>query len=171
MSKTATLSEENNASVSSHVIPSMDESAIKSKSKKSILIMVGVLGIFLVAVVSYFVFNMVSTPAQVKEKSQLVEPVFVDLCRTIKKIGEHVKESSGSDSDSMERYAQKGKSLLKDAQRDRATLQTHIDTMTVSALSKYKDTLTAYLKEADSLIETEKDNISAGEAYVEPLRQ
>lgn len=120
---------------------------------------------------SFFVFNTLNKPAQIKEKSNIVQPLFLDLKRSIEDVGEHIKDTpSGTDADSGERYTKKGKGFVKIASDNLDKLKVQAEKLNFSETDDYKKQLNEYITKSEELIQYEKDDIKLGEDYVDPQR-
>ncbi|MBI2338216.1 hypothetical protein HYU95_03435 [Candidatus Daviesbacteria bacterium] len=119
----------------------------------------------------YLVFNSLNQPVRIKEKSTVIQPLFQDLKRSIEDVAEHIDESpSGSDSDSHERYAQKGSSLIKTGNDNLDKLRAQITKLDLPEVQDYKKNLSDYIAKSEELIKYEKDNVKLGQDYDAPRR-
>lgn len=120
---------------------------------------------------SFLLFNTLNKPAQIKEKSNIIQPLFLDLKRSVEDVGEHIKDTpSGADADSGERYTNKGKGLVKTASENLDKLKNQKDKLNFSETSDYKKKLDEYITKSEQLIQYEKDDIKLGEDYIDPKR-
>lgn len=120
---------------------------------------------------SFLVFNTLNKPAQIKERSNIVQPLFLDLKRSMEDVGDHIKDTpSGSDADSGERYTAKGKGFVKTASDNLDKLKTQINNLNFSETADYKKNLDAYIAKSAELIQYENDDIKLGTDYISPKR-
>lgn len=120
---------------------------------------------------SFLVFNTLNKPAQIKEKSNIVQPLFTDLKRSMEDIADHIKDTpSGSDADSSERYSTKGKGFVKTATDNLDKLKNQINNINFSETADYKKNLDAYIAKSVELIQYENDDIKIGVDYLGPKR-
>jgi hypothetical protein len=135
------------------------------------LIIIAVVAVVAVlGVGGFFAFNMVNTPAKVKEKAGLVHPIFVQHKETVDKIIDHLKEDTGSDSDSLERAALKSKDLAAQAEKEKTNLDELVKTMNIGELAPYKKLLDDYLALSVKLTAYEKDSGNLMDSYVRPIK-
>lgn len=129
-----------------------------------ILILVAVAG-------SFLVFNSLNKPAQIKERSNIIQPLFQDLKHSVEAVGDHLKDTpTGTDVDSSERYTKKGKGLNQTAGDNLDKIKSQIEKLNFSETSEYKKKLDEYIKKSAELIQYEKDDIKLGEDYLDPER-
>src|SRR3989338_8712689 len=100
----------------------------------------------------YFAYTNLNKPAIIKSNSEVISPLFKDSSRSIKDIADHLEETpSGSDSDSMERYGQKGKGLIETAQKDIDRLKAQTEKFNYSETQEYKNTRSKYIAKSEEL--------------------
>jgi hypothetical protein len=146
-------------------------SNVASGSKKVILGVIITAGLAVLAGGGYLILNSANSAAKVQEQVTTAQPLFLEYSRTIGKMAEHIVESSGADSDSMERYALEGRIFVQDAETQKAALESQVDAMSASDLSEYKNILNEYLQKADYLLAMERENVAMTEYYIEPIRK
>lgn len=142
------------------------------KPKNPMLIGMIAVAVIILGVGGYFLMDMLNTPAKVKGKAQVVQPAFSDFSRAMNKIDDYMLDTSGkSDSDSIERSVEKGKNLIKEADRTKKTLDSLTMDMNLSQTQNYKKAIDTYRKKADEVEKNANENITLGNVYVEPLRK
>lgn len=144
-----------------------------SKSSKTLLLGGIAAFVVVIAVGAYVAMAYIITPAQVKEKAQASQPVFTDLTKSMKKIEDHLLEdnnSANTGSDDMENEAEKGKTLLVSAKKNRDLLNKELSSMSNSALSRYKTSLSSYVTQANKLIADEEDEVAFAQGYIQPMK-
>lgn len=149
---------------------------IPADSKKAglgkwIVYVVVAVAVVFAGVGGYFLFNALNKPAVIREKSSLIQPLFLDFKHSIEEMADHLNESpSGSDTDSSERYVQKGSSLVKTASDNQDKLIAQIGKLDLPDTEAYKKSLTDYISKSQELIKYEKDDIKISQDYDSPRR-
>ncbi len=118
----------------------------------------------------YMLLNSANSGAKIEEQATTTQPLFLAYARTMEKLSEHIVETSGSDSDSLERYSLEGKLLLEEAEAQKVALEEQLALISASDLSEYKSSIEQYIEKADVLFKVEGENVAVGEYYVEPIR-
>ena len=140
------------------------------KKSSPLKIIIPIVVVVALAVAAFFVVNFLNTPARVKEKTLVTQPVFDNFKRTIGKLSDHLRKESKADPDAIDRDAQEGDNLIKDAKKDKEQLTTDIASLGLSELSSYKNNLNLYLTKVSDLIDLEEQNVKLLRALSQPIR-
>ena len=168
--ETAPASVSKEASVKKPTTPvATDLGAAKKKPNKMILFG-GLVVLIAISIVSYFVFNVVTTPARVKDQTAITQKVISDYNDTLDEIMTELIEDEVSSANDLERSLKDAKDLLQEAEEQHDRLEELTDEITVAQLKEYKSFLQDYLSSGQEVIDVQKDNIKMGEAYLKPFR-
>lgn len=136
-----------------------------------IMILIAAVLIGAVAFGGYYYATNLNKPARIKEKTQSSETIYNDYHRAIKKVADQLQEESdNSDTDSMERYLEKGNGLVKTAKENEKNLKPLVEKMNIGEMSALKKKLEEYLQKSAELIRLEEDDLTLLDEYIEPLR-
>lgn len=139
---------------------------MKEKNKKMIL---GGLIIVLIVLIGGFYFK--NNTKKVTQSVSDVHSLYTEYAGLVKKIGEHLDRNSGSDSDSLERYALEGKIIIDEESSKRDALLEKVSSLNTSDTKSYVEVINKYLENTERLMEFEKANVEISAFYVEPVRQ
>lgn len=121
---------------------------------------------------AYFVNKTFNTPKQVKERVELIQPILEDYTKSVKDLGDYLKNDSNStDTDSMERDVQKGRNLLKTADDNLKTLSPLLEKLDIEEVQKYKSSINDYLPKAKAIVDISREAVDLSSSYIGPLRE
>jgi len=121
------------------------------------------------AAAGYLLLNLTNRSEKIAEAGKSAQPLFQEYVRSIEKISTHLKETPGSDRDSLERYALEGKLLIEDQEKKISDLQTQIGQTNISELETYMSILNEYIQASEKILSLEKSNIEQSDFYREPI--
>jgi hypothetical protein len=130
-----------------------------------------ILVIFALVGLGAFIFTSnLNKPARVKQKAELVSPLFRDYANSLEDVIAHLEEEPASDVDSIERYLQKGKDFLKTAEENQENLNSQINKLNITDLSDYKKGVNDYIDKSKEVLSIHKDNLDLLEKYIPSLQ-
>lgn len=154
------------------VPPPSNPTPLKPKNNLKILyILSSVIVLLIIGFGSVFALDQLNTPSKIKQRVSITQPVFEDYMLTIDQISDHLtKDDDNSDSDSMEREAEKAKSLYEQAEKTHQTLIGFLPQLDIKEITAYKTNLNQYLEKTNKLIELEKASGNTYKSYSSIMR-
>lgn len=149
------------------------QSVVTVEKKNPFMALMGIIVVIIVAAGGYLLFNLITTPAQVKQQVSMTHTVFKDYrTSTNKLIDDFLDDSSDQSSpEAMERAIQKSKDILRSAEKERETLLERVGELSVAAGSEYKSKVQEYLDGSAQLLTDQKTGVELFTKYVDPLKK
>ena len=145
---------------------------IVKKNNPLIYLIFGIITTILLGVGAYFVVQLINTPALIKEKVLTTYPVFEAYKKTLGKVTDYMKsDSSGSDSDSIQRNIEKGNSLIKLVSLNSENLTSLVVKMDSPQLTEYKKGLNDYTDKAKHLSSLIEEEVKMGGDYIDSIKK
>lgn len=136
-----------------------------------IIIIIAVVLVALIGGGGYYFTVVANKPARVKSSVGVIQPLFLDYHRSIKKITEHLQDdTSGADTGKLEREIQKGEDLIKEAENNLTSLKPQVEKVNTNDIPDYKKKLEDYLNKSQEIISLEKQSVRIGKGTLDPLK-
>lgn len=161
-------------------LPNQSQTTVLKKSEspkkrsiffKILVFIVPVIVLIFLSIAAYFVIDKIKTPAKIKEKVSVTQPLFMDLENSNEKIFEYLNTETTAEADSIERENKKEQTTIDNARNTEIEIKLNLQDTSLMQLEDYKKLLDDYMSETDKLLLFTEARINQQKAYKDPLEK